>query len=148
MSRYRYLLFAAHGYLSTEAPALSAVVLGVDPSDPASDGYITVAEWVGYRLASELIVLSACETGAGREIQGEGIMGLPFALFVAGNRNALLTLWPVNDASTAELMRLFFVRVRAGATHADALAQAKRALVRDPRYAAPAHWAGFVLYGN
>jgi CHAT domain-containing protein len=148
LSRYRYLLFAAHGYLSTEAPALSAVVLGVDPSDPSSDGYVTVAEWVGYRLASELIVLSACETGVGREVQGEGIMGLPFALFVAGNRNALLTLWPVNDASTAELMRKFFVHVRTGMPHADALAEAKRALAKDPRYAAPAHWAGFVLYGD
>jgi len=148
LARYRYLLFAAHGYLSTDAPALSALVLGVDPSDPTSDGYVTVAEWVGFRLASELIVLSACETGVGREIQGEGIMGLPFALFVAGNRNALLTLWPVNDASTAELMRLFFERVRAGVPHADALAAAKRTLAKDPRYAAPAHWAGFVLYGD
>jgi len=148
LARYRYLLFAAHGYLSIDAPALSALVLGVDPADPTSDGYVTVADWVGYRLASELIVLSACETGVGRDIQGEGIMGLPFALFVAGNRNALLTLWPVNDASTAELMRLFFLRVRAGAPHADALVAAKRALAKDPRYAAPAHWAGFVLYGD
>jgi CHAT domain-containing protein len=148
LSRYRYLLFAAHGYLSTEAPALSALVLGIDPADPSSDGYVTVAEWVGYRLASELIVMSACETGIGREVQGEGIMGLPFALFVAGNRNALLSLWPVNDASTAELMRQFFVRVRAGTAHADALAAAKRALAKDSRYSAPAHWAGFILYGD
>ena len=148
LARYRHLLFAAHGYLSTGAPALSALVLGRDPADPASDGYVTVAEWVGYRLASDLVVLSACDTGGGREIQGEGVMGLPFALFVAGNRNALLSLWPVYDEGTAEFMRRFFTQVRAGTPHADALAATKRSLARDPRYAAPAHWAGFVLYGD
>lgn len=148
LARYRHLLFAAHGYLSTEAPALSALVLGRDPADPASDGYVTVAEWVGYRLASDLVVLSACDTGVGREIQGEGVMGLPFALFVAGNRNAVLSLWPVYDEGTAEFMRRFFARVRAGASHADALAATKRALAHDARYGDPAHWAGFVLYGN
>jgi CHAT domain-containing protein/tetratricopeptide (TPR) repeat protein len=148
LMRYRHLLFAAHGYLSTEAPALSALVLGRDPADPASDGYVTVAEWVGYRLASDLVVLSACDTGVGRDIQGEGVMGLPFALFVAGNRNAVLSLWPVYDEGTAEFMRRFFARVHRGEAHADALAATKRSLAREARYAAPAHWAGFVLYGD
>jgi CHAT domain-containing protein len=148
LMRYRHLLFAAHGYLSTEAPALSALVLGRDAADPASDGYVTVAEWVGYRLASDLVVLSACDTGAGRDIQGEGVMGLPFALFVAGNRNAVLSLWPVYDEGTAEFMRRFFARVRAGQAHADALAVTKRELAATKRYGDPAHWAGFVLYGD
>ena len=148
LMRYRHLLFAAHGYLSTEAPALSALVLGRDAGDPTSDGYVTVAEWVGYRLASDLVVLSACDTGVGRDIQGEGVMGLPFALFVAGNRNAVLSLWPVYDEGTAEFMRRFFARVHAGQAHADALAATKRELAATKRYGDPAHWAGFVLYGD
>jgi CHAT domain-containing protein/tetratricopeptide (TPR) repeat protein len=148
LARYRHLLFAAHGYLSTEAPALSALVLGRDAADPASDGYVTVAEWVGYRLASDLVVLSACDTGAGRDIQGEGVMGLPFALFVAGNRNAVLSLWPVYDEGTAEFRRRFVARVHAGQPHADALAATKRDLAATRRYGDPAHWAGFVLYGD
>ena len=148
LARYRYLLFSAHGYLSMESPALSAIVLGVDAAAPAFDGYVTAAEWVGFDLASELIVLSACETASGRQVQGEGVMGLPFALFVAGNRNALLSLWPVQDDSTALFMQRFFARVHAGERHGDALAATKRELAADPRYRAPRHWAPFLLYGD
>jgi CHAT domain-containing protein len=148
LARYRYLLFSAHGYLSMESPALSAIVLGVDAAAPAFDGYVTAAEWVGFDLASELIVLSACETASGRQLQGEGVMGLPFALFVAGNRNALLSLWPVQDDSTALFMQRFFARVHAGERHGDALAATKRELAADPRYRSPRHWAPFLLYGD
>jgi len=69
-------------------------------------------------------------------------------LFVAGNRNAVLSLWPVYDEGTAEFMRRFFARVRAGQPHADALATTKRELAATRRYGDPSHWAGFVLYGD
>lgn len=147
LATYRYLLFSAHGYLSTQAPALSALVLRQPGSDGA-DGYVTAAEWAAYDLRSELIVMSACETGLGKEVAGEGVMGLPYALFVAGNRNTLLTLWKVPDQSTSDFVVRFFRKVRAGVPHATALAQTKREFVRDTRYRAPIHWAGFVLYGS
>ena len=91
LARHRYVLLSAHGFLSTEAPSLSAVVLGQRGVTPEADGYVTAGEWTGYTLRSDLIVISACETGVGRVIEGEGVAGLPYALFVAGNRNALLT---------------------------------------------------------
>jgi CHAT domain-containing protein/tetratricopeptide (TPR) repeat protein len=147
LARYRYLLFATHGYLSTEAPALSAVVLR-QPGSARTDGYVTAAEWAGYTLRSDLTVLSACETGLGKEVAGEGVMGLPYALFVAGNRNTLLSLWKVPDASTAEFMIRFFRKLRSGTPQVTALAQTKREMAATPRYKDPLHWAGFVLYGS
>lgn len=148
MARYRYLHFAAHGYLSTEVPALSALVLSQVGNPPGVDGYLTAAEWPLYRLDSDLIVLSACQTGLGKQVSGQGVMGLPYALFVAGNRQTLLTLWPVADDSAARFMTRFYARLRAGLRPRDALAAVKRETVLDRRHSAPLHWAGFVLYGD
>jgi CHAT domain-containing protein len=147
LARYRYLLFATHAYLSPEVPALSAIVLRQPGSDTA-DGYVTAAEWTGYQLNSELVVLSACETGVGQDVAGEGVMGLPFALFAAGNRSTVMSLWKVPDVSTSQFMLSFFKRLRAGAVPSAALAQTKREFIRHPHYSDPLHWAGFVLYGR
>lgn len=148
LARHRYVLLSAHGLLSTEAPSLSAVVLGQEDVTPEADGYVTAAEWTGYTLRSDLIVISACQTGAGRIIAGEGVAGLPYALFVAGNRNALLTLWPVADESTARFVARFFANLRSGVTQSAALARTKREFATKGRYTAPFHWAGFTLWGS
>ena len=104
---YRYLLFSAHGYLA-QNPSLSALVLSQVGNSAEYDGYITAEKWPMYDLRSDLTVLSACDTGVGKTLAGEGVMGLPYALFVAGNKNTLLSLWPVDDDATAEFMRTFF----------------------------------------
>jgi CHAT domain-containing protein/tetratricopeptide (TPR) repeat protein len=148
LRRFRYLHFATHGYLSLDVPALSAIVLSQNAPTATADGYITAAEWPAYELDSDLIVLSGCETGRGRAVDGEGIMGLPYALFVAGNRNAVLTLWKVADDSSARFVARFMRQVAAGVNVADALARTKREFARDPRHAHPLHWAGFVQYGS
>ena len=145
LQNYRFLHFAAHGYLSTVEPALSSLVLG---ATPAVDGYVTAADWARYRLRSDLVVLSACNTGIGKVVRGEGIVGLPYALFLAGARNTLMTLWPVHDAATAEFMTRFFERLRQGQTQAGALAQTKREFMKHPQYSREEFWAPFVLYGT
>lgn len=147
LSRYRYLLFSAHGYLSPVEPALSAVVLSQLDKTPDADGYITVSEWPSYDLRSDLIVLSACDTGVGKFVQGEGILGLPYALYVAGNKNLLLTLWPIDDDATKEFMHEFFGYIKIGNSASDALAKTKRTFVRSEHYSDPRYWAPFVLYG-
>ncbi|HEX4329414.1 MAG TPA: CHAT domain-containing tetratricopeptide repeat protein, partial [Burkholderiales bacterium] len=114
LARYKYLLFSTHGYLSTEEPALSAIVLGQLDKAPGTDGFVTAGEWPAYDLRSDLMVLSACDTGVGAVVRGEGVMGLPYSLYVAGNRNTLLTLWPVVDASTTRFMVAFFRRLKEG----------------------------------
>ena len=147
LRRYRYLLLAAHGYLSTDQPALSSVVLGLQQRTPEADGYVTAAEWPAYDLQSELTVLSACDSGVGKVVGGEGVMGLPFALFVAGNVNTLLTLWPVADRATAEFVTAYFRRLKAGADATRALADTKREFAAHRRWGHPAFWAAFVLVG-
>ena len=149
LAKYRYLLFSTHGYVSHVAPALSSIVLGLVNRAPGTDGYVTAAEWPDYDLRSDLLVLSACDTGLGQRITGEGVMGLPYALFVAGNVNTILTLWPVDDDATAAFVKSLFARLKAGAQPAAALAETKREFLLHPvkRYSDPSVWAPFILVG-
>jgi len=148
LAAFRYLLFSTHGYLSTEEPALSAIVLSQRDKAPGTDGYVTASEWPAYELRSDLIVLSACETGLGKLVQGEGVMGLPYALYVAGNRNTLLSLWSVVDDSTADFMARLFAQLGSGKSQVEALNDTKREFIAAGKYAAPVFWAPFVLYGS
>ena len=143
---YRYLLFSAHGYLA-QNPALSALVLSQQGNPPEIDGYVTASEWPLYDIKSDLTVLSACDTGVGKIQAGEGVMGLPYALFVAGNKNTLLSLWPVDDDATAEFMSRFFAKLKAGTNQPEALTQTKREFMGHARWAPPRYWAAFVMYG-
>jgi tetratricopeptide (TPR) repeat protein len=146
LKEYRYLLFSAHGYLAKN-PALSSLVLSQQGNPPEIDGYVTAGEWPLYDVRSDLTVLSACDTGVGRTQAGEGVMGLPYALFVAGNKNTLLSLWPVDDEATAEFMRRFFTKIKAGTSQPDALRQTKQEFMQHPDFSEPKFWAAFVLYG-
>ena len=114
---------------------------------PGTDGYITAAKWPSYELGSDLVVLSACETGLGKIVQGEGVMGLTYGFYVAGNKNTVLSLWPVVDESTAEFMRAFFNKLKAGMSQSAALSETKRDFLAGSRFQAPVFWAPFVLYG-
>jgi CHAT domain-containing protein len=109
---------------------------------------VTAAESTSSTLRSNLIVISACQTGAGRIIAGEGVAGLPYALFVAGNRNAMLTPWPAADESAARFVERFFEHLRAGSTQSDTLARTKREFATKGPYTAPFRWAGFTLWGS
>ncbi len=147
LTRYRRLHFAVHGHLSAQDPALSSLVLSQRNLAPGTDGYVTAAEWAGYELRSDLTVLSACDTGLGADLSGEGVMGLPFALFMAGNVNTVLSLWPVLDETAPRFMQKFYARLRAGIGAARALTETKREIAADPRSRHPAHWAPFILVG-
>lgn len=150
LANYRYLLFSAHGYLSLQEPALSALVLSQDPKhrDAANDGYVSASEWPAYNLKSDLLVLSACETALGKQAQGEGIMGLPYALYVAGNKNTLLTLWQIDDAASAEFIERFFRKLKEGQDQVRALNETKREFLQDKHLSNPRFWAPFVMYGT
>jgi TPR repeat protein/CHAT domain-containing protein len=148
LAQYRYLVFSAHGYLSPQVPALSSIVLGQVNNPPEIDGYVTAGEWAGYDLKSDLMVLSACETGAGEVVGGEGVMGLPYAFYVAGNKNTILTLWSISDEVTVEFITSFFTKLKAGVEQIEALTATKREFLKKGGiYSNPKYWAAFVLYG-
>jgi CHAT domain-containing protein/Tfp pilus assembly protein PilF len=146
---FRILHFAAHGLLNAEQPLLSALAFSqLDPSGKPVDGLLPAHDLYDLDLPAELVVLSACETALGREVAGEGLVsGLPRAFLYAGSARVLVSLWPVEDESTRELMALFYRGLFArGLAPARALQEAQRAMARSGR--APSRWAGFVLLGD
>ena len=139
-ARYRYLHFAAHAQVSDRRPASTRLVLaGSNLELPAIRRL---------DLRADLVTLSACETGLGRRIRGEGIIGLPYAFLAAGARATLVTLWRVADRSAADFMREFYQEVHAGRTPADALLTVRHRWISAGGDAAhPSHWAPFILVG-
>ena len=150
LASYRIVHFATHAVLDSRYPELSAIVLStVDERGRPIEGFLRVHDIYRLHLPADLVVLSACETALGREIQGEGLIGLTRAFFYAGARRVLVSLWPVDDRATAELMRRFYrAMLQHGLPPAAALQHAQNDLRREPGWQAPYEWAGFVLQGD
>jgi CHAT domain-containing protein len=124
-------------------------VLSPGPPGSSEDGLLEAWEVLDMKLDADLVVLSACETGRGRIAPGEGIVGTMWAFFVAGSRALLVSQWQVEAGSTTELMTAFHRRLaRDPGGKAEHLRQASLEILRQPRYAHPFYWAGFVLVGN
>ena len=148
LAGFKYIVFSAHGYFDDKNPALNAIVLGQKNLTPGTDGFITVNKWPAYELNSSLIYLSACETGRGRFVPGEGLLGLTYALFVAGNKNTIATLWKtMDDDSAVRFTASFFNKLKNGFSQVQALSATKREFISEGKYSRPVFWAPFVLYG-
>jgi CHAT domain-containing protein/Tfp pilus assembly protein PilF len=150
LERFRIVHFATHAVLDPEHPELSGIALSmVDERGRPREGFLRAHEIYRLRLPADLVVLSACETALGREVRGEGLVGLTQAFFHAGARRVLVSLWPVDDQATAELMRRFYSGLfQKGLRPAEALRQAQDSLRREPRWSPPSYWAGFILQGE
>ena len=150
LSNYRYVHFATHGYIDSERPDLSAIVLSlVDEEGKPEDGFLRAHEIYNLYLPAELVVLSACETGLGREIKGEGLVGLTRGFMYAGARRVVVSLWNVNDKATAELMARFYRgMLREKKTPVAALRSAQIEMSRQRQWQSPYYWSAFVLQGE
>jgi CHAT domain-containing protein len=151
LGNYRIVHFATHGLLNSQHPALSGIVLSlVDETGATQDGFLRLHEIFNLRLPADLVVLSACQTGLGKEIRGEGLVGLTRGFMYAGAARVVATLWKVDDVATAELMKHFYGGLlgREPQTPAAALREAQRALSRQKRWASPYYWAGFTQQGE
>lgn len=151
LKQYRYLHFATHGVLDREHPELSAVLLSLvdEQGRERPEGFLRAHEVYNLDLAAEAIVLSACETGLGKEVKGEGLVGLTRGFMYAGAPRVVVSLWAVNDPATAQLMTRFYRKLlTAGLRPAAALRAAQIELRRDPQWAAPYYWASFTLQGE
>jgi len=150
LSQYRILHFATHGLLNSERPELSGLVFSlIDQEGKSQDGFLRLHEIYNLQLNADLIVLSACETGLGKEIKGEGLIGLTRGFMYSGAPRVVASLWSVDDLATAELMKLFYQRMlKDGMPAGAALRAAQLELSRQKRWASPYFWAGFVLHGE
>lgn len=147
-NNYRYLLFSVHGVASTRYPQFSSLVLTRLPNS-SRDGLLQVHEIYNLSLPSDLVVLSACETALGRNIQGEGLVGLVRAFLYAGANSVVASLWRVQDQSTSQLMAAFFREIKQGGRdNAAALEAAKLQMLKKAEYAHPFFWAPFILSGK
>ena len=121
----------------------------VDRQGRARDGFVRLFDIYGMHLNADLVVLSACETSLGKDLRGEGMLGLARGFLVAGARRVLASLWKVDDRATAVFMGHFYTALLARRLPpADALAAAQDEMKRDPAWQAPYYWAGFVLQGE
>ncbi|MEZ5428716.1 MAG: CHAT domain-containing tetratricopeptide repeat protein [Pyrinomonadaceae bacterium] len=151
LASYRYVHFATHGFINNENPELSGIVFSmIDEEGRERDGFLRVGDIYNLRLPVEMVVLSGCRTGLGKEIKGEGLVGLTRGFMYAGARRVAVSLWDVSDEATSELMARFY-RAMLGdkkLAPASALRRAQIDLIREKRWKNPYYWAAFTLQGE
>jgi CHAT domain-containing protein/Tfp pilus assembly protein PilF len=150
-SKYRVLHFAAHGVLDDVNPLYSHLLLATESN--SEDGFLEAREIMKLDLHADLAVLSACQTARGQVGSGEGLIGMSWALFIAGTSTTVASQWKVDSAGTARLMidfhrNLESERGPSQASAAEALRRAAIKLMADPKYRHPFFWSGFVVVGN
>jgi CHAT domain-containing protein/Tfp pilus assembly protein PilF len=144
------LHFATHSLLDDRQPALSGLVFSqVDPDGtPRTDGFLRLLDIYGLSLKADLVVLSACETGVGKEMRGEGLLGITRGFMSIGVPQMVVSLWKVEDQATAELMGRFYKEYFDGKRPPEALQKAQKSMLLDPHWSDPALWAGFIFLGD
>jgi len=148
LTSYRVLHVATHGLLDADRPQFTGVVLSL-VGNKSNDGFLRTDEIFNLKLGSPLVMLSACETGLGKEKRGEGVIGLTRAFMYAGAPTVGVSLWSVADRSTADLMTDFYKRLLAGSSSpAASMRAAQVAMIDGKKYSAPFYWAPFVLVGE
>jgi CHAT domain-containing protein len=150
LSRYRILHFATHALLNNDHPELSGIVLSlIDRQGRSVDGFLRLNEIYNLNLSADLVVLSACETGLGKQIKEEGLIGLARGFMGAGAQRVVSSLWKVDDEATAELMSRFYQKMlKEGEPPSAALRHAQIDMSREKRWRAAYFWAGFQMAGE
>lgn len=147
LDNYKIIHFAVHGLIDDQKPTRSSIVLSLN-QDSQEDGFVQMREIFNLRMNSDLVTLSACQTGLGQFIRGEGIEGLSRAFFYAGASSVLMSLWAVNDQASYQLMERFYFHLRASGSIMEALQKAKLEMIHSRVFSHPYYWAGFVVTGN
>ncbi|MGB0525217.1 MAG: CHAT domain-containing protein [Flammeovirgaceae bacterium] len=148
-ANYQILHLAMHALVDDQNPMHSKLVFDTK-ADTLNDGYLNLYELYGMQIKADLVVLSACETGFGKYIRGEGIASLGRAFAYAGCPNVVMSHWSVDDQATSQLMKFFYQGIAAGKTKSDALRRAKLAYLNEaqPNLTHPVYWGAFVLVGK
>ncbi|MEM7714418.1 MAG: CHAT domain-containing tetratricopeptide repeat protein, partial [Cyanobacteria bacterium P01_A01_bin.68] len=150
LNQYRILHFATHGFVNDANPELSGIVLSlVDKQGQDIRGYLRLGDLFNLDYPADLIVLSACETGLGKEIQGEGLVGLTRGLMYAGAERLVVSLWQVSDEGTAVFMKEFYKQMlQNGKSPNQALRATQLKMWKDEKWRNPNYWAAFAFLGE
>jgi len=150
LNQYRYVHLSTHGFLNSVHPELSGLVFSlVNERGEPQDGFLRAHEIFNLKLSPEVVVLSACQTGMGTNIRGEGLVSLTRGFMYAGAPRVIVSLWGVSDLGTTELMvRFYRGMLKEGMRPAAALRAAQISLMNDKRWTSPYYWAPFTLHGE
>ena len=149
LTRFRLVHFATHGMVDARHPEMSGLILSlVDRRGKRQDGYLRLGDIYKLKLSADLVVLSSCDSALGRDLESEGIIGLPRGFLYAGAKSVIASLWKVNDDAAATLMSRLYARIKEGESPSSALRGAQLEMVQDERWANPYYWAAFVLQGD
>ncbi len=151
LSNFQYVHFATHGFINNENPELSGIVFSmVNEKGMERDGFLRVGDIYNLKFPAEMVVLSGCRTGLGKEIKGEGLIGLTRGFMYAGAKRVTVSLWDVNDEATAELMARFYKEMfgKEKLSPAKALRRAQISLINGKEWNNPYFWSTFILQGE
>ncbi|MBD2453943.1 CHAT domain-containing protein [Nostoc sp. FACHB-87] len=150
LAQYRFVHLATHGFADPTNPELSGIVLSlVNKQGQSIPGYLRLSDIFNLNLPAQLVVLSACETGLGADIKGEGLIGLTRGLMYAGSASVALSLWQVSDEATPELMKEFYQQMLQGKKSPNAaLRAAQIAMLQNPDWRYPYYWGAFTVQGE
>jgi CHAT domain-containing protein len=147
---FKILHFATHGLLNTNRPELSGLVFSLyDQKGNLQDGFLSLNDIYNLELESDMIVLSACQTALGKDVRGEGLIGVSRGFLYAGSKRIIASLWKVDDAATAEFMKRFYRNyLQEEMPASKALQQTKIEMKNIKRYSSPYYWSAFTLLGD
>jgi CHAT domain-containing protein len=150
LAGYAIVHFATHGILDPKEPQRSGLFLSMVGRDgQAVNGFVGLDDIYRLRAPVNLVVLSACRTGLGKDVRGEGLIGLTRGFMYAGASSVVASLWKVDDEATSELMkRFYFNMLQKGMTPAAALRSAQNSIRQEPQWSSPYYWAAFTLQGD
>jgi CHAT domain-containing protein len=150
LGRYPVLHFATHGVVDRSHPELSGLLLStVNERGASENGFLQLHDIYSLKLSARLVVLSACGTGLGKEMPGEGLVGMTQGFMYAGSESVVASLWKVDDKATAALMSHFYEGMfREGLPPSAALREAKAKIRLERRWRSPYYWAAFTLQGE
>ena len=150
LGQYRVVHFATHGIINNNHPELSGIVLSlVDEKGRPQNGFLRLYDLYNLKLSADLVVLSACQTALGKEIRGEGLVGLTRGFMYAGAPRVIASLWQIDDRASAEFMKRFYEAMLSRKLRpAAALRAAQISMSQDPRWRQPHYWAAFTLQGE
>ncbi|MGK7919240.1 MAG: CHAT domain-containing protein, partial [Trichodesmium sp.] len=150
LSQYQIVHLATHGLLNETQPELSGLVLSLyDEAGKETPGFLQLNDIFNLEMPAELVVLSACETGIGEEIRGEGLVSLTRGFMYAGAKRVVVSLWKVADNSTSELMQSYYRKIlEKGKNPVEAMRETQLEMLSSENWNAPYYWAPFVVQGE
>ena len=147
MDQYGKVVFATHGVMGNKVPGVMEPFLALTMVPPGTDGFLKMSDILSLKMNADIVALTACQTGLGKELSGEGVMSMGRAFQYAGAKSVLITLWEVADTSSVKLTESFFQHRKSGKTKLESLRLA-RDEIRKQGFEHPFFWSAFILVGE